>query len=109
MTTLLSRAPTSIRLIVTSPSPRIGPIHILSLRCSCHDYQRQGGDAHAARSLPHTRLQYARLSIQFSALASVALATVEDNHMNRRNFLGLGAASTVSLASAGAWSQAYPA
>ena len=29
--------------------------------------------------------------------------------MNRRHFLGLGAATTVSLASASAWSQAYPA
>jgi tripartite-type tricarboxylate transporter receptor subunit TctC len=53
--------------------------------------------------------QYARLSIQFNALAPVAVATIKDEQMNRRHFLGLGAVTAVSLASASVWSQTYPA
>src|SRR5215470_9701517 len=101
MTTLLSRAPTSMRLMVTSPSRWIDSVHILRSRRSCHDHQATKREVHAARSLQHPGL-----SIQFSA---VGVATIKDHHMNRRHFLGLGAATTVSLASSSAWSQIYPA
>src|SRR5262245_38903652 len=42
MTTLLSLAPTSMRLMVNATSPWIGTIHILSLWSPCHHQATKG-------------------------------------------------------------------
>src|SRR5262245_29800758 len=101
MTTLLSRAPTSMRLMVTNPSPWIGPIHILSLRSPCHDLKRQ------KRGPRGTNFAACGIKHPVKRTAPAAVATIRTDPMNRRHFLTLGAA-TVSLASSSAWSQAYP-